>query len=60
MMTPIQPSTVHVNDVDLANVEQGHGDPVVFVHGSLGDYRLWDAQMAPFGERYRVVAYSRR
>ena len=59
MMTTPQPSTVHVNDVDLAYVEQGRGDPVIFVHGSLGDYRLWGAQMAPFGERYRAIAYSR-
>ena len=60
MTTPIQPSTVHVDDVDLAYVEQGRGAPVIFVHGSLGDYRSWDAQLAPFAERYRAVPYSRR
>ncbi len=60
MTTPMHPSTVHVNDVDLAYVELGHGDPVVFVHGSLGDYRTWGGQVPAFSERYRVVAYSRR
>lgn len=60
MTMPVQPSTVHVNDVDLTYVEEGHGAPVVFVHGSLADYRIWGAQLATFGERYRVVAYSRR
>jgi pimeloyl-ACP methyl ester carboxylesterase len=60
MTTPIQPSAIHVNDVDLAYVAQGRGDPVVFVHGSLGDYRSWRAQLAPFAAQYRAVAYSRR
>ena len=53
-------STIRVNDVDLAYVTQGDGVPVIFVHGGLGDYRNWDAQMGPFAERYRAVAYSRR
>jgi pimeloyl-ACP methyl ester carboxylesterase len=60
MTGPSQPNTVHVDDGDLAYVEQGQGEPVVFVHGSVGDYRSWGAQMGPFGERYRTVAYSRR
>jgi non-heme chloroperoxidase len=61
MMTePGQPQTVRVNDVDLAYVAQGRGDAVVFVHGSVNDYRSWRTQMAPFAERYRVVSYSRR
>lgn len=54
------PQTVHVNDVDLAYVAQGRGDAVVFVHGSVNDYRSWRTQLAPFGERSRAVAYSRR
>lgn len=46
--------------VPLEYVEQGSGDPVVFVHGVLGDYRVWRNQMEPFAQRYRVIAYSRR
>lgn len=60
MTTPAQPSTVHLNGADLAFVELGSGDPVVFVHGSLGDYRSWGVQIARFGERHRAIAYSRR
>lgn len=60
MTMPVQPSTVRVNGVDLAYVERGRGAPVLFVHGSLGDYRLWGGQLAPFAERHRAVAYSRR
>jgi len=36
------------------------GTPVVFVHGSLGDFGDWDAQVAAFARRHRVLVYSRR
>ncbi len=55
-----QPRPVRVNEADLAYVEQGAGDPVVFVHGSLNGYRRWGEQLAPFAARYRAIAYSRR
>lgn len=34
--------------------------PVVFVHGSLGDYRSWAGQEVLFAQSYRVLVYSRR
>ena len=57
-----QASTRHVrvNGVELSYLDQGRGIPVVFVHGSLEDYRSWQPQMDAFSERYRTVAYSRR
>jgi non-heme chloroperoxidase len=60
MVPQFQAKTLHVNGTDLAYVEQGTGDAIVFVHGSLGDYRSWGLQFAPFAERSHVVAYSRR
>ena len=36
------------------------GTPVVFVHGSLGDFADWDAQVATFAQTHRVLVYSRR
>jgi pimeloyl-ACP methyl ester carboxylesterase len=51
---------VAVNGAELAYVDQGAGTPVVFVHGALGGYRTWKAQLRPFACRYRVLAYSRR
>lgn len=51
---------VRVNGADLAYVEQGRGTPVVFVHGSAGDWRIWEFQRPAVSSRYRFVAYSRR
>jgi pimeloyl-ACP methyl ester carboxylesterase len=49
-----------VNGVELAYVEQGAGDALVFVHGALSDYRSWLEMGAPFAARYRTITYSRR
>jgi hypothetical protein len=47
-MPPI--STVEANGTQLTYVEQGQGTPVVFVHGTLTDYRLWTPQLEPFAQ----------
>lgn len=51
---------IQLNDTQLKYVEQGEGDPVVLVHGTLGDYRSWELQMDAFAEHYRTISYSRR
>jgi pimeloyl-ACP methyl ester carboxylesterase len=56
----LHPKTIEVNGTQLHYVERGYGEPVVFVHGGLGDYRTWLPQMATFSELYHVVSYSRR
>ena len=38
----------------------GHGEPVVFVHGSISDYRSWAHFQLPVSESHRYIAYSRR
>jgi non-heme chloroperoxidase len=57
---PVQLTRLRVNGVDLHYLEIGKGVPVIFVHGGLDDYRMWDAQLKPFSQQYRVIAYSRR
>lgn len=52
--------TVFINGDSISYLDIGKGDPVVFVHGSLGDYRSWGAQMDTFAKTHRVIAYSRR
>lgn len=51
---------VHVNGTEMSYVEQGRGTPVVFVHGSAGDWRIWENQRPAVSTRYRFIAYSRR
>jgi pimeloyl-ACP methyl ester carboxylesterase len=58
------PTLLHsarVNGTTLAYRLVGDtGTPVVFVHGSLGDFADWDAQVATFAQTHRVLVYSRR
>jgi pimeloyl-ACP methyl ester carboxylesterase len=51
---------VEVNGTMLHYIACGESEPVVLVHGSLGDYRSWAGQVGPFSEQYRVISYSRR
>jgi pimeloyl-ACP methyl ester carboxylesterase len=39
-------------------VERGNGELLLFVHGSLCDYRYWQPQLDGLSERYRCVAIS--
>ncbi|HEX6168849.1 MAG TPA: alpha/beta hydrolase [Chitinophagaceae bacterium] len=60
-----QPTTpevksVFINGDSLHYIDIGQGDPVIFVHGTLDDYRLWYMQMDTFAKDHRVIAYSRR
>jgi non-heme chloroperoxidase len=51
---------VSANGTVLAYVELGQGEPVIFVHGGLQDYRMWLTHMPQFAARYHAIAYSRR
>ena len=39
---------------------QGSGQPLLLIPGGLGDSRMWDGQVGPFAERYRVIRYDPR
>lgn len=39
-------------------VVEGEGEPLLFVHGSLCDYRYWQPQLAGLAKSYRCVAVS--
>lgn len=51
---------VQIDGRRLHYVEQGKGQPVIFIHGSITDYRSWQFQMEPFSKKYHVISYSRR
>jgi pimeloyl-ACP methyl ester carboxylesterase len=50
---------VSIRGAELHYLDVGSGEPVVLVHGSLGDFRSWSLQLAPFAEKFRVISYSR-
>ena len=52
--------TIEVNGATLAYLEQGQGEPVVFVHGSASDMRTWHRQFVAIGATHRAIVYSRR
>jgi pimeloyl-ACP methyl ester carboxylesterase len=56
----IEIKSVFVNGDSLHYVDIGQGEPVVFVHGTLDDYRVWQMEMDTFAKDHRVIAYSRR
>ena len=52
--------SIFINGDSIHYIDIGKGDPVVFVHGAVGDYRTWGAQMDEFAKNHRVISYSRR
>ena len=55
--------TLRVNGYDMAYLEVGEGNkgpPLVCVHGSLCDFRIWSAVLGPLTRKHRVIAVSLR
>lgn len=57
---PPEIKAAFVNGDSLHYIDIGKGDPVVFVHGTLDDYRVWYMEFDTFAKDHRVIAYSRR
>jgi pimeloyl-ACP methyl ester carboxylesterase len=51
---------VEINGASLAYVEEGDGDPMVFVHGAPLDLRTWEPVRELIVKRYRFIAYTQR
>ena len=54
------PTTLNTHGIELTYVEQGHGAPVILLHGGQGDYRSWAPQLAALSPHFRAISYSRR
>jgi pimeloyl-ACP methyl ester carboxylesterase len=56
--------TLHVNGYDMAYLDVGQGagkaPPLLCVHGSLCDFRIWSSVLGPLTRQRRVIAVSLR
>jgi pimeloyl-ACP methyl ester carboxylesterase len=52
--------TLPVNGYDMAYLDIGQGPPLVCVHGSLCDFRIWSPVLGPLTRKHRVIAVSLR
>ena len=52
--------TLPVNGIDMAYLDVGQGPPLLCVHGSLCDFRIWSSVLGPLSKQRRVIAPSLR
>ena len=59
---PIPPDVkwIGVNGYPMAYQDHGSGVPLVLVHGSFCDYRVWPDQIESFSKKHRVINVSLR
>jgi len=49
-----------INGYDMAYLELGQGPPLLLLHGSLCDFRIWGPVLGPLSQCHRVIAPSLR
>lgn len=52
--------SLHVNGFDMPYLDIGEGPPLICVHGSVCDFRIWSAVLGPLTRQHRVIAVSLR
>ena len=57
----LTPTPVYLpNGIELNYVREGKGEPLIFIHGAMGDWRAHAPQWDTFTESFDCVSYSRR
>lgn len=51
---------IQANGINLAYEISGDGPPLLLIHGLGSTLRDWDAQVAAFAQRYRVITFDLR
>ena len=61
---PAKPSTITgkapINGADLYYEIKGNGSPIILIHGTALDRRMWDDQFDRFAKKYKVIRYDLR
>ncbi len=52
--------TAHLNGIDVYYEDHGSGRPVVLTHGYAASSRMWQGQIAPLTQRYRLITWDMR
>lgn len=52
--------SIQLNNYEFYYSDEGDGSPVIFVHGSISDYRTWRNQIPTFSKHFHTIVYSRR
>jgi 2-hydroxy-6-oxonona-2,4-dienedioate hydrolase len=52
--------TAEINGARIYYEVAGEGEPLALVHAGIADSRMWEAQLAAFAERYRVIRHDMR
>lgn len=55
-----KPKSVNVRGETMHYIEKGSGEPIILIHGAIGDYNAWALQMDTLALNHRVIAISRR
>lgn len=55
-----QPKSINVRGEKMHYIEKGSGEPIILIHGAIGDYNAWALQMDTLALNHRVIAISRR
>lgn len=53
-----QRSVIKVKDLQIAYESKGQGQPLVLLHGALGDSRVWRRQLDDLSDEFMVVAWD--
>ena len=51
---------IQTRDVELSYEDEGEGQPVVFVHGSISDCRMWNDHHGMITPQFRMIALTQR
>ena len=49
-----------VNGIQIHYKIEGHGKPLILIHGSVVDIRYWKEQTSVFSKYFKLITYSRR
>ncbi len=60
MPAPKASGMADINDIRMYYAEYGEGDPILFIHGGLGNAEVWGHQVADFAKDHLVIVADSR